>query len=66
MDPVYIISVTPYNITIGWPVLEAGLNGGDNPYYYECEWLNSATNTWVKMINNINGGAVFQYSHVLT
>ena len=29
MDSIFLVSVTPYSITIGWPSLTTTLNGGD-------------------------------------
>lgn len=52
MDPLSIVSVEPYQITIAWPELTEALNGGDAPYYYEVEWLNPETSEWVKMIDD--------------
>jgi hypothetical protein len=66
MDPLFIVSVTPYSITVGWPELTASLNGGDPPYYYELEWYNNATGTWTKMINNTELGKLYSYTHAVT
>jgi hypothetical protein len=66
MDPLFIVSVTPYSITVGWPELTASLNGGDAPYYYELEWYNNATGTWTKMINNTELGKLYSYTHAVT
>jgi len=46
MDPLSVVSVEPYSLTISWPTLSTTLNGGDDPYYYRVEWFNNNTNSW--------------------
>jgi hypothetical protein len=43
MDPITIASVTPYNITLRWPMLTTSYNGGDPPFFYLVQWNNSGT-----------------------
>lgn len=66
MNPMFIISVEPYKIVVGWPELSEDLNGGEEPIYYECEWFNITSNQWVKMIDNINAGKLYQITHAQT
>jgi len=63
MDPITIVSVTPYNITLSWPMLTPSYNGGDPPFFYLVQWNNSET---IVKLTWQTDGLLLTYSHALT
>lgn len=63
MDPITIVSVTPYNITLSWPMLTPSYNGGDAPFFYLVQWNNSGT---IVNLTKSSQGLLLTYTHVVT
>ena len=62
MDPITIVAVTPYNITLSWPMLTPSYNGGDAPFFYLVQWNNSGT---IVNLTKSTNGLLLTYTHVM-
>jgi hypothetical protein len=50
MTALSVNNVLPNAITISWPQLDATIDGGDTPYYFEVEYYDTFVDDWVQMI----------------